>query len=648
MLKIVFLSLLLVSFVANAEYELESILHVQEDIIKDDFVDSSAEEIEAESLEGLNASSGSIDDVLRLTPFATTARGPRSSGEAPQVRGLDDNKIFVKIDGSRQNFQSGHSSMVAMDLENLKRVDIYKSSSEISNFGSIGGGVNFVTKDAKDILIKGKKSGAEFKFQHNSANFENIYNGKYAYKEKNNSGYFSFTNSKAEDLSLSNGETLGHSSYIDNAFLFKHQINRFKFKFEHFERQDAAPLDPTLNPPDSIVSLFSDNTTRRNNVSLSYHGKEKLNLLSYINQYESIKERKDNSLKERRDIETIGFKVSKKIKQWSFGAEGYGDHLTSDLNGKSINSYPEAKGENFSIYGERVFRPQASLKIVPGLRHNSFHLTSDGEMEKKSGEALSKNLKIVKTVGASQFLATYSEGFNAPRVTEVYPAGLHSRGDDFIIRDNFFIPNEELKAERSANIEVGWKYARSVFSSDDFVEFEISAYENDIENYITLERIDRSIIDEEDGTTQFINIPKAKLWGTEISVRYLLNSVDMRLSYSQVRGKNKEENLYLEDLPADQYNLDLKYYLDKYDLTLGYLTHLALEQNRVNPETIQRTDRSDGYLLHSISLSKKFDDVNFDFRIDNLTNTKYRKHASHLYEAGRDIKLALKYKINTI
>ena len=51
--------------------------------------------IDAETLKYTNASSGSVDDLLRNTPFATTSKGPRSSGEAVQIRGLDDDKIFV-------------------------------------------------------------------------------------------------------------------------------------------------------------------------------------------------------------------------------------------------------------------------------------------------------------------------------------------------------------------------------------------------------------------------------------------------------------------------------------------------------------------------------------------------------------------------
>ena len=601
-----------------------------------------------EELSGINSSSGSIDDVLRLSSAATTARGPRSSGEAPQVRGLDDNKIFVMVDGSRQNFQSGHTSMVALDTENLKAVKIYKSATSISNSGSLAGGVNFVTKDAKDILEKGQNSGSEFKLQHNSANQEKMINGKTAFAEGNTSGYISLTSASADDLRLNDGSKLDHSSYDDFSALLKLKYKHLDFKYEYFEREDDAPTDPSLNPPDSITSLFSDNKITKHNLSLGYK-KNNFNALAYLNDYQSTKTREDNDQVETRGIETIGFKIDKEINSWHFGAETYMDKLSADVNGQEIVSYPNARGENNIFFVEKNMHLTNKLSLSPGLRHSSYHLSSKGDMPKKSGEALSKkletNYKFTKNLNT---YISYSEGFNSPRVNEVYPAGLHSKGDDFFIKDNFFIPNEDLREEKSQIYEVGFNYNKAVLSGEGLIKLEANFYDNQVSDYILMERIDRSIMDEGNGTTQFVNISSVNLYGTEIDLGFMYDSYDFKLSYSQVRGKNKTENIYLEDLPADHYNFQFKYYLDREELTLGYLGHLALKQDRVNSQTIQRTDETDSYLVHNIFFSKKIKQFDINFRIDNFTNREYRKHASHLYESERDFKLAIKYKINTI
>jgi hemoglobin/transferrin/lactoferrin receptor protein len=647
-----FVILSILSLSVSASYQLESILHKQsadeeksETPLDSKYTDLLGEE----ELEGVNSSSGSIDDVLRLTSSATTARGPRSSGEAPQVRGLDDNKIFVMVDGSRQNFQSGHSSMVALDTENLKAVKIYKSATSISNSGSLAGGVNFVTKDAKDILKKDKTSGSEFKLQHNSANQEKMINGKAAFIEDNYSGYISLTSASAENLDLNNGEELEHSSYNDFATLVKLKFKNFDFKYEYFRREDDAPIDPSLNPPGSITSLFSDNETIKNNVSLKYENKDRFNALAYLNEYKSIKTREDDNQVETRGIETIGFKINKEIDSWNLGAETYVDKLSADVNGVEIVSYPNARGQNNVFFIEKTLELTQKFKVSPGLRHSSYLLSSNGDMPKKSGEALSKKIEMnYQTTKNLNSYISYSEGFNSPRVNEVYPAGLHSKGDDFFIKDNFFIPNENLREETSQIYEVGFIYNKPVLSGEGLMELQVNFYDNQVNDYILMERIDRSIIDEGNGTTQFINIPNVNLYGTEIDFGFMYDAYDFRISYSQIRGKNKTENLYLEDLPADHYNFQFKYFLDRHELTLGYLGHLSLKQDRVNAQTIQRTDETDSYLTHSISINKKHNDFDVNFRIDNFTNTEYRKHASHLYESERDFKLAIKYKINTI
>lgn len=642
----------LVPLVSYGNYELESILHKQapeQQSSQESLPSSEVNKVEQEDIATINSSSGSIDDILRLETTATTARGPRSSGEAPQVRGLDDNKIFVMIDGSRQNFQSGHSSMVALDTENLKTVDVYKSCSSMAHSGSLGGGVNFITKDAKDILRTGKKFGSEFKIQHNSANHENMINGKTVFQKKNYSGYLSLSSAKARDLNLNNGETLDYSSYEDFAALTKIKYQNFDFKYEYFERNDNAPIDPTLNPPDSITSLFADNRTIKNNISLNYIKPKSFNALVYLNDYKSIKSRKDDDRVETRGMETLGLKFNKEYRNLRFGIESYRDKLRADIDGADIVSYPDAQGENHFVYIEKRIPVSKKFNLFPGLRQSSYHLSNSNDMPNKRESALSKKLKADYQVTSNlKTYMTYSEGFNAPRVNEVFPSGLHSKGDDFFIKDNFFIPNEDLDAETSQVYEAGFIYSKMVQSGEGLVEIDLNIYNNQVDDYILMERIDRSVVDEGVGTTQFVNISKVNLYGGEIDIKYLYDAYDLKLSYAQVRGRNRTEDIYLEDLPADHFNFHFKYYMDQHQLTLGYLGHYSLEQDRVNPETIQRTDETSSYFISNIFINKKINNFDINFRIDNLNNQKYRKHASHLYESERDFKLAIKYKINTI
>lgn len=632
----------------ESSYELEKIVfEKQESSSQGDLESDSLMDISSDQLESINSSSSSVDDLLRLSPAATTSRGPRSSSESVQVRGLDNNKIFVMIDGSRQRFQSAHTSMLGIDTENIKAVKIYKSASDTNFSNSIGGGVNFITIDPKDVLRRNKKSTSLFTTKFNSANQETGINAKSAFNNKKRSGLISISHAKSEDLRLSDGQVLPNSSYEDFAGLAKIKYKKFTFKLEHFNRADNSPIDPSLNPPVRIRDLFSENTTSRNNVALKYESKDDLKTNVYVNQYRQVKDRRQDNIVDTRTLTTTGLSIDKRLLYVSAGLEVFVDELSSDRNNQQIPSYPNASSQNASLYILNVAQLSSNLSLASNLKQHVYKLSSGSNQVNEA--ALTKGAKLEFSISDKlTTFASYSEGFNSARVNDVYAEGLHSVGEPGFFKDNFFITNENLKPETSQNYELGLIYKSELFNSNAFIELEGSLYQSDVRDYIYMQRIDRSFFEPEAATTQFVNISQVQLSGAELAASYLHSSFDMRLSYSQVRGKNLSEDIYLADLPADSYNLQIKYRFDRQNLTLGYLGHLALEQDRVNPQTIERTDSTSSYLIHSLFANKDIQNFNISLRVDNVGNKQYRRHASHLFEAQEDVKLSVRYIIDTI
>tara|TARA_Y100000768_G_scaffold388224_1_gene382879 strand:- start:8131 stop:10077 length:1947 start_codon:yes stop_codon:yes gene_type:complete len=648
-MKRIFLGLTALPLFVQAQYELEEVIHKERIPVQENYetpLDHDASDILA-SEKIHQTKPTSVDDILRQSPVATTARGPRSSSESIQVRGLDANKLNLTIDGARQNFRSGHSTMTPVNFENLKAVQVFKSPADFSRGSSLGGGVNFVTKDPEDYLKANKKSGSEFKYQNSSANAENLYNAKTIVREKSYSALLSLTTQNASNTELNNGETLENSAYEDFMGFAKIKSGHWSFSHDYFRREDDNPLDPSLNPPDTIESLQADSELIRNSTIVAYEEKNWRASLYYTTS-ESIKTQRDNEVDEIRRIETTGLNFNQNIEQTSFGAEIYQDRLDSEQQGESLTSYPKAHGVNASAFAEHHFKKN-QWTLTPGLKANYYQLESE-DFDNKSASELSQKFKVSYHFDESTYLfASYAQGFNAPRVSEVYPSGLHSLGDGWIVRDNYFIPNTELKHETSANRELGFSSSKFVMDYRGQLYFNASIYENKIEDYIRIERIDRSVLDEENGTSQFINIPEVTLYGGEVELGFLYDIYEWKVAYSQVRGKNETENLYLEDLPADQYLYTFNIDLDKYQMRVGYLGIQALEQNRTNPETIQRTEKTPSYFIHNIYADKKLGN-NFEvgMRVDNLGNKEYRRHGSFLNESREDISLSLKYKINTL
>lgn len=650
-MKLIFI-LISLSFSTFAQYQLEKIVHSQDQAFGDSQINAPLDEdasdkIEEEVIE--NTQAASIDDVLRQSEAATTARGPRNSGESIQIRGLDASKVFIMIDGARQNFRGAHTSMIPVDLENLKSVDVYKSSADFSKGGSLGGGIQFVTKDPEDYLKKGENYGGEFKYQNNSANAENIYNAKNVFRNSSYSGLISLTAQKANNMALNDGEELPNSAYQDFIGLIKIKVKGWTLSHETFYREDNAPLDPSLDPPASIQSLQADSEMKKETTNLSYN-KKGLSVSAYYNRFQIEKTQREDKSKEIRSIDTTGMSFAKQIEGLRFGAEAYQDALDSEKSGQEVTSYPKAQSLNASAFMERDFR-WGKWTLTPGARANFYSMQDlNKEFKNKGAQAISKKLKLAYELGKDSYVyAAYSEGFNAPKVTEVYPSGLHSPGDGWIIRDNYFVPNLDLEHETSANKEVGIELKNYVFDYQGQLRFSASVYENDVKDYIKINRIDRSTEDDQDGTSQFINVPNVSLYGGEAKLALSYDIFEWKIAHSIVRGKNETEDLYLEDLPADQYTYAFNIYLDRYRAQVGYLGIQALEQNRVNPETIQRTEKTPGHFIHNIYGRKDLGE-NFEvgLRVDNLGNKKYRRHGSFLYESREDYKITFKYKVKTL
>ena len=52
----------------------------------------------------------------------------------------------------------------------------------------------------------------------------------------------------------------------------------------------------------------------------------------------------------------------------------------------------------------------------------------------------------------------------------------------------------------------------------------------------------------------------------------------------------------------------------------------ALDQDRVNPNTIQRTDATPGYTIHNVFARKQIiKNLDLNFRVENIGNTMYRR-----------------------
>lgn len=114
-----------------------------------------------------------VRDAIASAPGVYSGEGQGSFPTvSPNIRGVSDSgRVVVSIDGARQNAQEGGRyggglggfGAAFVDSAFIRQVDINKNpDATAGNAGSLGGGVNFRTVGADDIIQPGREWGVEF------------------------------------------------------------------------------------------------------------------------------------------------------------------------------------------------------------------------------------------------------------------------------------------------------------------------------------------------------------------------------------------------------------------------------------------------------------------------------------------------------
>ncbi|MFG1494844.1 TonB-dependent receptor [Halobacteriovorax sp. ZH4_bin.1] len=661
--KFVFLGLLTNSLIfAQDVNRLESIYITDEVEVYEDGQSAALglqDEISSDELEEEVAQS--IDDVLKNTSGATTKGGPRAIGETPQVRGLEANKLFVNIDGVKQTFYfSNHNySHLAVDPDSIKKVDIFKSNTDYSQGISLGGGMSFVTKDGRDYLNTGEKSGSIVKYSFEEASNMNAESVKTFGLMSGGDYLLSASFKDSKDLKLSDETTLKNSAFetynISTKFNFDlKNSQKIKLSAELYHLEDESPLNATLDPPSDLTTLHGKTIIKRESVSAEYKRKGLVGNLYFSEQF-NMQERDSDGRKEERNIETIGTRLKDQLVlrddlKLVIGADATVDKVTGKSTTGSVSDYPDGQITEAAAFAQLDYKI-GGLSIAPGVRFSDYKLESkDSRFKDVKDNNLSSKILVNYEYNGFNFFSNFAQGFNSPDVQEVYATGLHRPGDGFFISDNYFVTNLDLKPEKSTTLEFGTEFKKQIFSDLDLLTFRASGYVSKARDYIDQEIIDYAIFDGKNGTTQFVNRDEVTLYGQEFDLRYLYDQVEFAIGYSRSVGWDNSRKMWLSNMPANTYTLGFNYHLDQYGIKLGYDALMAMKQDRVNPASLERTTATAGYTLHNIFASKEFSSgvlngLKVTTRLDNLTDKSYRRHGSYIHEVGRNFKMSIQYKI---
>lgn len=591
-------------------------------------------------------------DLIRNLPSVELSGGPRISGIQPNIRGLEGERVQIRIDGARQDFQNEHKGRVFVDPDMLKRVEVVRGpQSTLYGSGAIAGLLSFTTKDASDFLQPGQNWGFRVKAGYQSAPDM----GMASVTGFARAGAFDVVASglyrNSADLRQGGGSILRFSNLDVMSGLVKvgAQIApdmRASFSWLGHKDQGISTTTPntgaTTAPADrsdlqhTFAGNFSYNPS--NNPWFDFKG------TVYHTRLDIHERRLSDSRLDGSFFRTTGIDLANsnnvRVTDWmgvrvTYGIDGNLQYVSGTRGALPRTQYPNAHGNAFGFFAQTELKFLDIVTVTPGGRFDKFTRRPENSAlgpdldASRFSPRVSVNVDPVKWFG---IYGLYAEAFRAPALNELYVSGTHFPG-------NNFIPNPLLRPETAYNREVGVNFrfddlitkndrlrARAVYFNTNYHDF--------IDQVITAT------------TTTNVNRQTANIQGFEVELAYTGFGFFGSIAASRLRGdQTSPTNTPLSSIPGDKLVLTAGYTHEPWGLTFGGRAKFIADQNRVPAGT----PATPGYSLFDIFVSWEpvsgpLAGVRMDFGIDNITDRAYRDHLSAVGDYGRNFKFTTAFQ----
>lgn len=607
-----------------------------------------------------NASAGTVSDLLQFTPGVEVENGPLRSSQVVTIRGFDDEAIVTLIDGRRQNFESGHDGRFFVDTNILKSVEVVRGSSSASyGGGAIGGVVAFETKDAADLLDPGQSFGALTSTSYRSANGELSPSVSVFGRAKELDVLANVNFVRSGDVATGANTHIPANDRVYSG-LFK---AGYTFSDFHTVKFNAQALDHDANEPSNSSALAStsnstvDKEIRDRQFGLKY---------AYDNPGQPLLQPKAHLYLNRSEVDELdisgsnaGRNRSRKMETWgltldnnsrfdvsetlihtiSVGTELYTDEQNSGTNKGLYGGVPTAEAENYGVYLQDNAEWRSNVgtfNLIPAIRYDKYQ-SEDQNGNSQNEHALSPKVSLsYKPTETFMIYGSWSRAFRAPNLTELYASGTHFTAGPFT---NVFIANPDLKPETVTTYEAGaGMQHRGVLAGDDRFEVKGSYF---------MSKGDDFIDQEVNGTTstQYVNVPHAKLYGWEVQGTYALGGFNAKVGASYSTASNEDNGHDLGNKRPLLFLTDLSYLVDDLDSTFGWRSRVA-GKNDSNDSTISSTN---GYWVNDFYFRFQGDegalaDLTVDLGVENAFDTAYTANFASLYGEGRSYTAKVSYR----
>lgn len=576
-----------------------------------------------------------------------------STGSSIELQGITGENIKILIDGVPIIGRlDGNIDLSQINLDEVDHIEIVEGPMSVS-YGSnaLGGVINIITKENRYAKFSyGLKSYNESVGQFNqSTNFQ--------FRKKNhtltlNGGRKFFTGYSLND-SLRAQTWKPKEQYNGGGhYMFSNKTWKIKNKIDYFKESlwNKGELQSPYFEKAYDNWFFTDRMSNNFQVSHQMDSVKAWNLTAAYSFYQRKGMRYLKDLTTLEQIITDNTDDHDTTTFHSFIARGVFTRSHKDLNisgqvgfdinyeigmGKRLKNNRDEIGD-FAVFSSIQWKVTENLLFQPALRYSY-------NTKYESPVAPSFNLKYSHK--KSIYRLSYARGFRAPSLKEL---NLY-----FFDSNHQIEGNENLKAERSHNINAFYSYKNKVFKKP--FEIQLKAFHNYIEDMIALVQIDP------DNALHYRNenIGKFRNLGSEINLTLLPSKfikINAGASYIGSKDAQFESKEYVYSLNGNA-GLNWMFWKNKWSLAAYYKYIGQNPQYYINTDGDLDLGYSDAYHNIDVNLNARFVNNKYMFSLgvknlfDNTTiasvNSGGGGHSSNfasLVGWGRTYFLSFSYK----
>ncbi len=595
---------------------------------------------------------GDIGDLLSGIPGVTATQGPRPEAFVPNIRGLGEGRVVMRLNGARQNMAIRHRAQTLIDPALIERVEILRGpASSLYGSGATGGVILFETLDAEGFLAPGQDFGGQVSLGYRSINDGVNGTATLAGRAGDFGVITSVSRRVTDDFEDGDGNTLEFtesdiSSGLVQASWRPDDAQRLSLSYLGFV--DASP---SLGTADRPVGTLIDRSTRQQSASLRYQlypGDNWLALDAVLYWSDLIFDERPVQAGQPRNensVSTVGldlanssrFQTGNIAHTLTLGLELYRDIQRGLQDGAPAPNFRGSRRETVGLFAQNRAELTERLDLVLGVRYDDIDSTPDeGDLVADSVSQTSFQAGILFDLNPDWALsASFNEAFRAPALRELFIGGQHFPG-------NFYVPNPDLKPESARSYELGLRFDRAgVITTDDRLRARLSLFRNDIDDFIEQRVRGATEPPPFTNTTRFENVGEARINGLEAEIGWRTSDYHLNLFGTRLRGDDRTLGIPLESIPGDELGFRLERQLVSV-LVGGQIVH-SFEQDRVLGGPNRAAPTPSHTLIDLFASWQATDRLRINARIDNLTDETYRRHLTLINQPGRSFRVQASY-----